>query len=86
MVEADFNWWNKLIFTRRMMKLAGENNAIPEELFAKKDNYFMDAVMSKTFVADVSKVQHHLCSIGGCNLGNRYDCGAHPPTSIDMQA
>ena len=24
--EADFNWWNKLIFARRMMKLAGESN------------------------------------------------------------
>ena len=69
-----------------MMKLAGENNAIPEELFAKKGSHCMDAVMSKTFVADVSKVQHHPCSIGGCDLGDCYDRGAHPPTSIGMQA
>ena len=34
--EADFNWWNKLIFARRMMKLAGEKGCIPDDLFTKR--------------------------------------------------
>jgi len=34
--EADFNWWCKLIFARRMMKQAGEKGMIPPELYASK--------------------------------------------------
>ena len=84
--EADFNWWNKLIFARRMMQHAGSNAAIPDEIFAKNNSQCMDAIMSKTFVADVSKVLHHPAAIGGTDLADCYDHGAHPPTSLGMQA
>jgi len=84
--EADFNWWNKLIFARRMMHSAKHNESVPDELFSTSGSQTMDAIMSKTFFSDVSKVQHHPASIEGCDLGDCYDRGAHPPTSIGMQA
>jgi len=84
--EADFNWWNKLIFARRMMHSAKGNESVPDELFSTAGSQTMDAIMSKTFFGDVSKVLHHPASIGGADLGDCYDCGAHPPTSIGMQA
>jgi hypothetical protein len=36
LLEADFNWWNKLIFARRMMQQAILDGRIPQECFAKK--------------------------------------------------
>ena len=36
LLEADFNWWNKLIFAKRMMALARDSDMISEENFAKK--------------------------------------------------
>ena len=48
--EADFNWWNKLIFARRMMKLAGEKGCIPDDLFAKKLSNCNDATITKVFL------------------------------------
>ena len=38
-----------------MMKLSRENNAIPEEVVAKKSSYSTDAIISKTFMANVSR-------------------------------
>ena len=34
--EADFNWWNKLIFARRLMKLANDTGLIPPEIHSKQ--------------------------------------------------
>ena len=48
--EADFNWWNKLIFAHRMMQHAGKHDAIPEEIFTKKGSQCIDAIMCKTFL------------------------------------
>ena len=54
MYEADFNWWNKLIFARRMMDNARDAGIIPNECFAKRNSKCMDEIMTKTFFADIS--------------------------------
>ena len=45
LLEADYNWWNKLVFARRMMKLAKEKGVIPEEVFAKKGSHVNNALV-----------------------------------------
>ncbi len=35
LLEANFNWWNKLIFAKRMMQQAAQDCRIPQECFAK---------------------------------------------------
>ena len=66
--EADFNWWNKLIFARRMMHLAGEKWQILEESFAKKGSHAMNAIMVKTLFGDTSKVLHWPASLSGVDF------------------
>jgi len=34
--KADFNWWNKLVFVRRMMDPANEKGMLPIENYTKK--------------------------------------------------
>jgi hypothetical protein len=47
LLEADFNWHNKLIYARRMMSSALNKDLIPLECFAKKGSNCVNAVMTK---------------------------------------
>ena len=58
--------------------------AIPDEIFAKNNSQCMDAIMSKTFVADISKVLYYPAAIGGTDIADCYNRSAHPPTSLGM--
>ena len=39
MMEADFNFHNRLIFGDRMMKLARKNGLVPEEIYSEKGKH-----------------------------------------------
>jgi hypothetical protein len=56
LLEADFNWWNKLIFAKRMMQQAIKDGAIPQECFAKKNSHCNYAVLIKQFFCNSSRV------------------------------
>ena len=84
--EADFNWWNKLIFAKRMMGFCAEKGVIPDELFAKKGTQCVDATMTKTFISDTSKVLHHPMAISEMDFSDCYDRAVHNVSSIALQA
>ena len=84
--EADFNWWNKLIFAKRMMKQASDCGTIPDEHFAKKGSHCNNANLCKRFFCDISRVLHWPASMQQSDFGECYDRAAHAPTSIAMQA
>ena len=84
--EADFNWWNKLVFARRMMENARRSNALPDEIFAKKGTQCIVATMSKIFFSDVSKVMHHPASIESCDFSDCYDRVVHNIQAIGLRA
>ena len=86
LLEADMNWWNKLIFARRMMKTAKEKGVIPDESFAKKGSHVDHALMVKRWFADISKILHWPAALGGCDFSDCYDRAAHGPASIGLQA
>jgi hypothetical protein len=86
LLEADFNWWNKLIFAKRMMQQAIQDGSIPQECYAKKNSHCNYAVLTKQFFCDSSRVLHHPTGLGECDFGDCYDRAAHPPTSIALQS
>jgi hypothetical protein len=47
LLEADFNWWNKLVFAKRMMQQAMSDGSIPQECFVKKHSHCNNAVLMK---------------------------------------
>jgi hypothetical protein len=77
LLEADFNWINKIIFAKRMFHLALANNMIPGECFSKKGSNCINAVMTKVFICDGSRIHHHSACITGNDFGNCYDRTAH---------
>ena len=86
LLEADFNWWNKLIFAKQMMHQAIKSGSIPQECFAKKNSHCNHATLTKQFFCDSSRCLHHAASIGQCNLADCYDRAAHTPTSVALQS
>ena len=45
LMEADFNFHNRLIFGDRMMKLARDNGMVPEEIYSEKGKTAEDAIL-----------------------------------------
>jgi hypothetical protein len=88
LLEANFNWWNKLIFAKRMMQQAIQEGIIPQECFAKKHSHCNHAVLTKQFFRDSLRCLHHPASLGECDFGfgDCYNRAAHAPTSIALQS
>ena len=84
--EADFNYWTKLIFARRMTKKAHNKDSIPDEVYAKKDSHYDDATMTNVFFCDLSKIMRHPAVITEADLGECYDRMARPLTTLAMQS
>jgi hypothetical protein len=84
LLEVDFNWWNKLIFARRMIQQAVQEGRIPQECFAKKHSHCV--VLTKQFFCNSSQSLHHPAGLRECNFRDCYDQAAHPPTSITLQS
>jgi hypothetical protein len=79
LLEADFKWWNKLIFAKRMIQQVVHDGRIPQEVFAKKHSHCSHAVLTKQFFFDSSHTLHHPAGLGECNFGDCYDCATPPP-------
>ncbi len=86
LLKADFNWWNKMIFAKCMMQQAIQDGSILQECYAKKYSHSNNAILTKQFFCDSSRVLHHPAELGECNFGDCYDQATHPPTSITLQS
>ena len=84
--EADFNWWTKLIFARRMMAQADAKGCIPDDLFAKKGESCDSAVMTKVFFSDISRTMHRPASLTMNDFGDCYDRSAHTVQAVALRA
>ena len=58
LMEADFNFHNKLIFGKRMLDLARAHDLVPEEIYSAKGKTLEDAIL------------HQVCTT---SLGNPAD-------------
>ncbi len=86
LLEADFNWINKVVFAKQMNELALEKNLIPGECFSKKGSNCINAVMTKIFICNKSRIHHHDACIAGNDFGDFYDRTAHPIAAISLQS
>jgi hypothetical protein len=77
LLEADFDWINKIIFAKRMIGSALERNLIPGDCFSKKGSNCINAVMTKIFICNESRIHHHDACIAGNDFGDCFDCAAH---------
>ena len=69
-LEANFNWIDKIIFAQRMIGSALKGNMIPGKCFSKKGSNCINAVMTKIFVCNGPRINHR----DSCISGNDLDC------------
>ncbi len=86
LLKANFNWWNKYFFSKRMMRHAIQEGSIPQKCFAKKHSHCNHAVLTEQFFCNSSWCLHHPAGLGECDFGGCYDRAAHAPTSIALQS
>jgi hypothetical protein len=84
-LEADFNWINKIIFAKWMIGLALENNLIPGKCFLKKGSNCINAVMTKILICGESRIHHHDACIADNDFGDCYNRAAHPIAAVSLQ-
>ena len=86
LLEADFNWWLKVIFAKRMMhqmKLAG---VIPREQGAVSGKSTTNNSLLKQLFFDQANILHEDCALSSTDAENCYDAVNHAACSIALQA
>ena len=73
LMEADFNFHNKLIFGKRMLDHARENGVIPPEQYSEKQTTAEDGTFDKILQADISRQQRQRMCIISADAANCYD-------------
>jgi hypothetical protein len=68
LLEADFNWLNKLMFAHRLEQYCRKHNIIPAEQFAKSKSSCKEATLVKNFVCDTARIMHNSFCLGGADL------------------
>ncbi len=86
LLEANFNWINKMIFAKQMTGVALAMKMIPGECFSKKGSNCISAMMTKIFICDESRIHHHSTSVIGNDFSDCYNRIAHNIAAVSLRA
>ena len=86
LLEADFNWWLKVIFAKRMIVRMKECDVLPIEHGAVKGKTCNDTTMLKQLFYDQANILHETCAVTSTDAAQCYDAVNHPMASIFLQA
>lgn len=86
LLEADFNWWLKVIFARRMMSHMSSTGTLPPEQGATNGKTPLDTSLLKQLFYDQANILHEDCSSSSTDAAYCYDSANHAACSIALQA
>ncbi len=82
LMEADFNFHNRIIFGRRMLERARAEGLIPEEHFSEKDSTAEDGKFANVLASDIARQRRQpFCSLSA-DASNCYDRIHHAIMSL----
>jgi len=85
-LEADFNQYASLHFSKRMMDQGIQKGIIPSSQYAKKGNRAIEAAILKILIFDHLRIsRHNGAFIITMDLMNFFDRMAHPISSLVVQ-
>jgi hypothetical protein len=73
LLEADFNWLNKLIFAHRLEQHCRKHGLVPHEQFAKSRTTSQEASLVKNLETDNGRILHNSMSITSADMDQCYD-------------
>lgn len=86
LLEADFNWLNKLIFAHRLEAYCRKHNIIPPEQFARSKTTCEEASLVKNLISDNARILHNSLAITSADLDQCFDRANGPITGVAAQA
>jgi hypothetical protein len=86
LLEADFNWWLKVIFARRLIQHMTLAGVIPLEQGAVKGKTTTNNSLLKQLFFDQANILHEDCALSSTDAENCYDAVNHAACSIALQA
>ena len=86
LLEADLNYHNHLIFGSRMLRIARDNNLVPEEIYSAKGKTAEDTVLHQVLVYDLARQWKRPIVVSSVDASQCYDRIAHAPAALVMRA
>lgn len=86
LLEADYNWLNKIIFAKEMMDRMYDEGVVPVEQMARQGFQAAEGVLAIGLFCDIVRDMHMSAAIEIVDLGNCYNVVAHPVASIALQS
>ena len=86
LMEADFNYHNKLIFGKRMMELARQHNLIPEEIYSEKGKTAEDAILHQVLAYDIARQKRAPYIVASVDASQCYDRISHAMAALTLRA
>eukprot|EP00956_Cyclotella_meneghiniana_P023181 scaffold44685_cov45-Cyclotella_meneghiniana.AAC.1 len=86
LLEADFNWLNKLIFAKRLEPHCIHHGLTPNEQFAKSRSCCEEASLIKNLVNDGGRIHHNSSAITSNDFDQCYDRGCAPISGLAARA
>lgn len=86
LMEADFNFSNKLIYGVRMMDNVRKYGHMPEEIYSEKGKTADDGSLAKVLFYDIVRQSRTSAGLSSVDAANCYDSVAHAIASLVFQA
>ena len=86
LIEADFNFHNKLIFGKRMMDLARRHGIVPEKIYSKEGRMVEDAVLHQVLAYDIARQKQDPLIVALIDAAQCYNRIAHSIAALSMRA
>ena len=86
LMEADFNFSNKLVYGVRMMNNVRQYGYMPEEIYSEKGRTADDGSLAKVLFYDIVRQSRLSAGLSSIDAANCYDSIAHAIASLVFQA
>ena len=86
LMEADFNYHNKLIFGKRMLDLARAHNLVPDEIYSEKGRTAEDAILHQVLAYDIARQKRAPFIVASVDAAQCYDRIAHAMAALTLRA
>jgi len=86
LMEADFNFHNKLIFGKRMLDLARKHNLVPDEIYSEKGKTAEDAILHQVLAYDIARQKRAPFIVASVDASQCYDRISHAMAALTLRA
>jgi len=86
LMEADFNFTNKVVFGVRMMDNVRKHGYMPEEIYSEQGKTADDGTLAKVLFYDIVRQSRLSAGLASIDAANCYDSIAHAIASLVFQA